>query len=522
MMRIFNFKRTYCSVILLTISSISVGNGEETNQKNIAIHHFMQGEFLLNQGNYALAVLEFQDALSIDPNASTIHVSIADAYRRLGRSKHAEDHLRISIDLDPEELSSREMLGHLYLINRRYSEAEKEFLVLANLDLFNDKYITILGDLAKLQERWVESVDYYLKAYEVNPQNFKSLENALQVCLGAELFKRAESICLSLAMAESNNESYWQTYKQITAYNKHYEKTLLAILEIERINGLSIKTLMEKSSIKQEQNKNDEAIKYLLNAFELDKMNIEIIQRLVSIYLDDENFNEAEFYNDILLKEFSNDPSGFINASIISLNNSLPQKAIDYLQPNIEKFTNNYSAHYILGTSYYQVDDLINSEKHLIKALSIFPGSRNSKHTLAMIYDQNGSWMKSDSLYLDLISTDSTDAQAYNNFSYSLVERNDNLELALEMSIIANRLQPKSAPYLDTLGWIYFRLEQYEKALEYVQESYSVDNTNPVILEHLADILKATDQISKANLIYMQAIDIGGDSLLIQRKINIE
>ena len=522
MMRIFNFKRTYFFVILLTISSISVGNGEETNQKNIAIHHFMQGEFLLNQGNYALAVLEFQDALSIDPNASTIHVSIADAYRRLGRSKHAEDHLRISIDLDPEDLSNREMLGHLYLINRRYSEAEKEFLVLTNLDLFNDNYITILGDLAKLQERWVESVDYYLKAYEVNPQNFKSLENALQVCLGAELFKRAESICLSLAMAESNNESYWQTYKQITAYNKHYEKTLSAILEIERINGLSIKTLMEKSSIKQEQNKDDEAIKYLLNAFGLDRMNIEIVQRLVSIYLDNENFNEAEFYNDILLKEFSNDPSGFINASIISLNNSLPQKAIDYLQPNIEKFANNYSVHYILGTSYYQVDDLINSEKHLNKALSIFPGSRNSKHTLAMIYDQNGSWMKSDSLYLDLISTDSTDAQAYNNFSYSLVERNDNLELALEMSNIANRLQPKSAPYLDTLGWIYFKLEQYEKALEYIQESYSIDNTNPVILEHLADILKATNQISKANLIYMQAIDIGGDSLSIQQKINIE
>jgi Tfp pilus assembly protein PilF len=175
-----------------------------------------------------------------------------------------------------------------------------------------------------------------------------------------------------------------------------------------------------------------------------------------------------------------------------------------------------------LGTSYYQVDDFINSEKHLIKALSIFPGSRSSKHTLAMIYDQNGSWMKSDSLYLDLISTDSADAQAYNNFAYSLVERNDNLELALEMSIIANRLQPKSAPYLDTLGWIYSKLEQYEKALEYIQESYSIDNTNPVILEHLADILKATNQVSKANLIYMQAIEIGGDSLAIQQKINIE
>ncbi len=222
------------------------------------------------------------------------------------------------------------------------------------------------------------------------------------------------------------------------------------------------------------------------------------------------------------MKEFPDDASGFINASIISLNNSSPQKAIEYLRPNIEKFEKNYSANYLLGTSYYQIDDLINSEKYLLIALSVFPGSRASKHTLAMIYDQNGSWIKSDSLYLELISTDSTDAQAYNNFAYSLVERNDNLELALEMSIIANRIQPKSAPYLDTLGWIYFKLEQYDKALEYIQASYSIDNTNAVIVEHLADILKATDQISKANLIYMEAIDIGGDSLLIHQKMKIE
>ena len=72
----------------------------EKNNKDLAIHHFMQGEFLLNQGNYALAVLEFQDALEIDPNAATIHISIADGYRRLGRSKHAENHLEIAITLD--------------------------------------------------------------------------------------------------------------------------------------------------------------------------------------------------------------------------------------------------------------------------------------------------------------------------------------------------------------------------------------------------------------------------------------
>ena len=48
---------------------------------------FYAGEFLMNQGNYSLAILEFQDAIDLDPNASTIHVSIADAYLKLGKVK---------------------------------------------------------------------------------------------------------------------------------------------------------------------------------------------------------------------------------------------------------------------------------------------------------------------------------------------------------------------------------------------------------------------------------------------------
>ena len=495
---------------------------DEVNSKDLAIHHFMQGEFLLNQGNYALAVLEFQDALSIDPNASTIHISIADAYSRIGRSKHAENHLKIAIDLDPKDIISREMLGQLYLLNRDYISAENQFLVLSHLDQYNDDYLSILADLAKLQQRWDKSIELYLDAHKINPQNFKVLESAMQVCLSAELFKKAEGVCKLLVQIEPNNSSYWITYKQITAYNKNYAMTLEAITILEDSDGKSAKLNLEKSAIMQELNKVDEAIKLLVEAHNPDSANIDIVKRLVSLYLEIENFADADIFNKILLNEFSDAPAGYINAAIISLNNDMPEEAIKYIEPVIDKYNKNYSALYLLGTSYFQIKDLMNAEKYLEQSLNIFPQSRTSKHTLAMVYDQTGIWIKSDSLYSDLINSDTTDAQAYNNFAYSLVERRANLELALEMSLIATKLQPGSAPYLDTLGWIYYNLEQYDKALEHVQKSYSIDADNPVIVEHLADILKATDQVSKANLIYMQAIDIGGDSLSIQQKIRVE
>ena len=126
-----------------------------------------------------------------------------------------------------------------------------------------------------------------------------------------------------------------------------------------------------------------------------------------------------------------------------------------------------------------------------------------------MIYDQTGQWIKSDSLYLDLIKTDSTDAQAYNNFAYSLVERKANLELALEMSLIANKIQPNSAPYLDTLGWIYFHLEQYEKSLEYVQQSYSIDSTNPIIKEIAPEIIESLPKSGPTVLSSTMLIGVG-------------
>ena len=97
---------------------------EEDVNPDLALSYFMQGEFLLNQGNYSLAVLEFQDAIDLDPNAATIHVSIADAYRKLGKIKRSKNHLNIAIDLDPNETEALEILGEIHIQNKDYLNAQ--------------------------------------------------------------------------------------------------------------------------------------------------------------------------------------------------------------------------------------------------------------------------------------------------------------------------------------------------------------------------------------------------------------
>jgi lipopolysaccharide biosynthesis regulator YciM len=57
----------------------------EPKENPQAIAHFMDGQLFMFQGNYSMAILEFQDAMVLDPRAIGITVSMAECYWKLGR-----------------------------------------------------------------------------------------------------------------------------------------------------------------------------------------------------------------------------------------------------------------------------------------------------------------------------------------------------------------------------------------------------------------------------------------------------
>ena len=123
-----------------------------------------------------------------------------------------------------------------------------------------------------------------------------------------------------------------------------------------------------------------------------------------------------------------------------------------------------------------------------------------------MTYDQNEKWEKSDDLYTKLITINDQDAQAYNNFAYSLVERGEDLEYALRLSKKAIEISPQTSAYLDTIGWIYYKLSDLEKAKEFISKAILFDDTSAVILEHYGDILMDLNEESEALIFYQKAL----------------
>ena len=472
----------------------------ENNDQELALNHFMQGEFLMNQGNYALAILEFQDAIELDPNASTIHVSIADGYRRIGKLNKAEDHLGIALELDSEEEEALEMLGQIFLSQKRYTEAKETYQELSNLDPNNIDFIFTLADLARIERDWNLAIDYYVQGYETNSLAVTGLEQALQIALTISNFDRAEKICLLLLEENPTNIDLLETLKDLTLFNGHYEESLKTLKKIEGINGKSNDILIQKSALYEELNQPELALEMIYNALEDDSINIDVLHRLVTLLMSQDKNEDAILYNQKIIDYHPNDSRGFINVAVMAMSGKKPEEAIFVLSPHSDKFSEDFTIQYLLGTAYYQIKDYENSKTYLSNALTIYPQSRNTKHNLALIYDSTGDWEESDKLYVDLISSDTTDAQAYNNYAYSLVERDKDIDFALELAQNAIKLEPKSAAYLDTIGWIYFKMDRYDEALRYIRESLSIDSNNATIQGHLDTVIKNKNKFNSSKM----------------------
>src|SRR5580658_3007871 len=96
------------------------------NPQKAKAKYLAQGQNYLKKGQYGDAVIEFRNALRIDPR-------LVDAYYQLAQADLAQHDwngayasLQEAIELDPTRLDARLDRGHLYLAAREFGNAETE------------------------------------------------------------------------------------------------------------------------------------------------------------------------------------------------------------------------------------------------------------------------------------------------------------------------------------------------------------------------------------------------------------
>jgi len=135
-------------------------------------------------------------------------------------------------------------------------------------------------------------------------------------------------------------------------------------------------------------------------------------------------------------------------------------------------------------------------------------------------YRSMGLDRKSDEAMEMALKMDSENTIVLNNYAYYLSERSHKLKKALKMSSKCIKAEPINATYLDTYGWILFKIGKINEAKIYLEKAMNNAGVNdPEITEHYGDILYEMKEYKKAVETWGDAIILGGDKVKIEKKI---
>ena len=483
-----------------------------------ALRLFMNGQMLMNQGDFPMAIIEFQEALELDPEVGTIYTSIAECYWNIGKPELSLKNLNVALSKNPEDEEALKMMADQLIATKKYDEAIKPFKKLRELDGQNTSYIIALAELNKLKKNYLNTVNLYLEAYAIEPSRIELLESAGRYALQLENKDKAKSIFKDLSEQDPFQSSYLNIYSELAIQTKNFEEAISHIQKLINDNGDS-SLLKSKLGILYHSSgnskKGEEVLKLL---FDKNELNGQHSLALFEIYFDNKDNINAAKVSDRMIASLPEDWRGYYSRSLVFMDESDYESAVSILAPVSETFSNIFSVQYILGLCYSRIKMNDEAIDFYNRALTIRPNSINVLHSIAILYDDIGEWVKSDKIYDQLIDNDPKDAQAFNNYAYSLVERNKDLKRALVYAKKAVELEPKNPSYLDTIGWAYFKMDDLKRAKKYIRQSIEIQDDNSVVLEHFGDILMKSNDSVNALFYYKKAFEFDNENQELKKK----
>lgn len=126
---------------------------------------------------------------------------------------------------------------------------------------------------------------------------------------------------------------------------------------------------------------------------------------------------------------------------------------------------------------------------------------------LGLLYSRVNVPDSSDRAYEEALALDADQRMALNNYAYSLAQRGEKLERALSLAQRAVELEPKNAAFLDTLGWVLFKLDRFDEAQTYIQRAIDTGDASASVYEHLGDVYHAQGDQAAARRYWQKALD---------------
>ncbi|WP_372893377.1 tetratricopeptide repeat protein [Rhodosalinus sp.] len=185
--------------------------------------------------------------------------------------------------------------------------------------------------------------------------------------------------------------------------------------------------------------------------------------------------------------------------------------AIEVLERLAETYGEYPAVHSALGDMMRGLERYEAAAAAYDRAIALYDGepSRGAwflYYARGIAHERLDEWPAAESDFRQALDLNPDQPQVLNYLGYSLVEKREHLEEALEMIERAVEARPDSGYIVDSLGWALYRLGRYEEAVGHMERAAELLPVDPIVNDHLGDVYWAVGRTTEARFQWNRAL----------------
>ena len=490
----------------------------------------------VQQDTVAKAIAEYAEVHRLDPSDQEASLWLARLYRLHNQPDKAEQVLNAMLKDDPGNEAAVEQLTQLLLDENKADEAIK-LLEGMNEHSSSPTLLDLLGDAYTQTHDYAKAEAAYRKASELDPSELSHLRGLGQTLLSEEKYQEALAIYQKLVdLMPDDSDNYLrlaQIYRELNQFDKAEE----SLAKARQYNPGSLEILYNEAMIYESQGRYEDAIRVLSDAVTGIKSQSSVMpsrrrslailyQQLGMLYRENQNYQAAIYTFQELahlgdeedrrarplimdtyrqakdlpkalaagrdaMAKYPNDPLIRSTYALLLGENDQTDEAAKVLEADLKGNAGDRETYLNLAQVYERGRHFTEAEQAARKAESYSTDPHDNEIAwllLGAIYERQKEFDKAEDEFKKALDVNPRNAQVLNYYGYMLADRGVRLEEALGLIQRAVLLEPHNGAYLDSLGWVYFKLNKPDEAENTLRKAVDREPHDPTIRSHLGDV----------------------------------
>ena len=494
-----------------------------------------------------LAIGEYEKIVSLEPDSIQDRLMLGQLYSLAHDSVHAEEQFSAAEKIDPGSEETAINLARLYT---EQGDPGRAIKVLNNLpeDDQTSKTEFVLGASYERLKDTQHAIEAYKKSLDLEPDNLDTERALARVLLSDNQLTPALNAYQDIAAGDPTDPEAYLRISEIQRRQGNYEEALATLKKAKSLVSDSLEVSFNEGLIDDALGRYDDAVQIFQKLVadsehssgqysESEKGNRALfIERLAILYREQNKTDQAiAAYQK--MAELGGEYASHAYESEIETYRDAHQydKALQVAHEATEKLPKDRG---MKLTYAMQLADGPNPDQGIALAKSMLtktPADLEVYRQLANIYTRLRRWQEAsdaidhaeqfsnkpdDKFYVAFLrgalyerqklydqaevefrkalAFDPNNSMTLNYLGYMLADHGMKLQEALTMIKKAVELDPQNYAYLDSLGWAYFKLGQYNLAETDLRKAVERNSTDATVHDHLGELYEKTGRLKLA------------------------